>query len=53
MSDKSVFASIAAKAGTDARPPPPSPAKTRARTAMLDVKYVLEILLFDPDLIEE
>ena len=42
MSDKSVFASTAAKAGTDARPPPPSPAKTRARIAMLDVRYVLE-----------
>jgi len=53
MSDKSVFASTAAKAGTDARPPPPSPAKTRARIAMLDVRYVLEILLIDPDLIEE
>ena len=53
MSDKSVFASTAAKAGTDARPPPPSPAKTRAHIAMLDVRYVLEILLIDPDLIEE
>ena len=53
MSDKSVFASTAAKAGTDARPPPPSPAKTRAHIAMSDVRYVLEILLIDPDLIEE
>jgi len=53
MSDKSIFALTAAKAGTDARPPPPSPAKTRARLAMLDVRYVLEILLIDPDLIEE
>ena len=53
MSDKSVFASTATKAGTDARPPPPSPAKTRAHIAMLDVRYVLEILLIDPDLIEE
>ena len=53
MSDKSVFASTATKAGTDARPPPPSPAKIRARLAMLDVRYVLEILLIDPDLIEE
>ena len=53
MSDKSVFASTATKASTDARPPPPSPAKTRVRLAMLDVRYVLEILLIDPDLIEE
>ena len=53
MSDKSIFASTAAKAGTDARPPPPSPAKTRAHLALLDVRYVLEILLIDPDLIEE
>ena len=53
MSDKSILASTAAKAGTDARPPPPSPAKTRARIAMLDLRYVLEILLFDPDLIED
>jgi len=53
MSDKSVFASTAAKAGTDARPPLPSPAKTRSYIAMLDVRYMLEILLIDPDLIEE
>jgi len=53
MSDKSVFASTAEKSGTDTRPPPPSPANTRARIAMLDVRYVLEILLIDPDLIEE
>ena len=50
MSDKSIFASTAAKAGTDARPPPPSPAKTRAYLALLDVRYVLEILLIDPGL---
>ena len=53
MSDKSIFASTAAKAGTDARPPPPSPAKTCAHLALLDVRYVLEILLIDPDVIEE
>ena len=51
MSDKSLYASTAVKAGTDARLQPPSPAKTRVRQAMLDVRYVL--LLIDPDLIEE
>ena len=53
MSDKSIFASTASKAGTDARPPLPSPAKSRINIARMDVKYVLETLLIDPDLIEE
>jgi len=53
ISDEILFASTTAKAGTDARPPPLSPAKTRARLAMLDVRYMLEILLIDSNLIEE
>ena len=39
--------------GTDATPPTPSQAKTRARLLMLDVRYVLEILLIGSNLIEE
>ena len=53
MSNKSLYASTAAMAGTDARHPLPSSAKTRTHLAMLDVRYVLEILLIDSDLIEE
>ncbi len=53
MSNKSLYASTAAMAGTDASHPLPSSAKTRTHLAMLDVRYVLEILLIDSDLIEE